>query len=56
MVIYTCSVWQKLTFRAEKAKFYRVNPIGAAEDVNVVRRRANAKKMFTTVTIGITAG
>lgn len=37
--------------RAE-AKFYQGNPIGAAEDVNVVRRRANAKKMFTTVTIG----
>ena len=37
--------------RAE-AKFYQGNTSGAAEDVNAVRRRANAKKMFTTVTIG----
>ena len=37
--------------RAE-AKFYQGNASGAAEDVNAVRRRANAKKMYTTVTIG----
>lgn len=37
--------------RAE-AKFYQGNTSGAAEDVNAVRRRANAKKIFTTVTIG----
>ena len=37
--------------RAE-ARFYQGNAGGAAEDVNKVRARANAKKMFTTVTIG----
>lgn len=37
--------------RAE-AKFYQGNATGAAEDVNAIRKRANAKKMFTTVTIG----
>lgn len=37
--------------RAE-ARFYQGNATGAAEDVNAIRRRANAKKMFTTVTIG----
>lgn len=37
--------------RAE-AKFYQGNAAGAAEDVNAVRKRANAKKMYTTVTIG----
>ena len=37
--------------RAE-AKFYQGNASGAAEDVNAVRRRANAKKMYSTVTIG----
>lgn len=37
--------------RAE-AKFYQGNTSGAAEDVNAIRRRANAKKMYTTVTIG----
>ena len=52
MVIYTCSVWSETYLLRAEAKFYQGNPIGAAEDVNVVRRRANAKKMFTTVTIG----
>ncbi len=37
--------------RAE-AKFYQGNATGAAEDVNAIRKRANAKKMFTTVNIG----
>ena len=37
--------------RAE-AKFYQGNATGAAEDVNAVRKRANAKKMYTTVNIG----
>lgn len=37
--------------RAE-ARFYQGNTTGAAEDVNAIRRRANAKKMYTTVTIG----
>ena len=37
--------------RAE-AKFYQGNVTGAAEDVNAIRKRANAKKMYTTVTIG----
>lgn len=37
--------------RAE-AKFYQGNVTGAASDVNEIRSRAKAKKMFTTVTIG----
>lgn len=37
--------------RAE-AKFYQGNAAGAAQDVNIIRRRANARHMFTTVTIG----
>lgn len=37
--------------RAE-ARFYQGNAAGAAEDVNAIRRRANSKKMYTTVTIG----
>ena len=37
--------------RAE-ATFYQGNARGAAQDVNAVRQRANAKKMYSTVTIG----
>lgn len=37
--------------RAE-AKFYQGNAGGAAQDVNIIRKRANAQKMYTTVTIG----
>ena len=37
--------------RAE-AKFYQGNAAGAAQDVNVIRKRANARHMFSTVTIG----
>lgn len=37
--------------RAE-AKFYQGRTGEAADDVNEVRKRANAKKLFTTVTIG----
>ncbi len=37
--------------RAE-AKFYQGNASGAADDVNAIRRRAKARHLFTTVTIG----
>lgn len=37
--------------RAE-AKFYQGKAAEAAQDVNALRQRANAKKMYTTVTIG----
>ena len=37
--------------RAE-ARFYQGNASGAAQDVNAVRQRANARHLFTTVTIG----
>lgn len=37
--------------RAE-AKFYQGNAAGAAQDVNTIRSRANARHLFTTVTIG----
>lgn len=37
--------------RAE-ARFYQGNTAGATDDVNTVRARSNAKKMFGTVTIG----
>lgn len=49
--MYLFRLAETYLLRAE-AKFYQGNAAGAAEDVNVVRRRANAKKMFTTVTIG----
>lgn len=37
--------------RAE-ARFYQGNVTGAAQDVNVIRARAGASQMYTTVTIG----
>lgn len=49
--MYLFRLAETYLLRAE-AKFYQSNAAGAAEDVNVIRRRANAKKMFTTVTIG----
>ena len=49
--LYLFRLAETYLLRAE-AKFYQGNAAGAAEDVNVVRRRANAKKMYTTVTIG----
>lgn len=49
--LYLFRLAETYLLRAE-AKFYQGNTAGAAEDVNAVRRRANAKKMFTTVTIG----
>ncbi len=49
--LYLFRLAETYLLRAE-AKFYQGNAAGAAEDVNVVRRRANAKKMFSTVTIG----
>ena len=49
--LYLFRLAETYLLRAE-AKFYQGNTTGAADDVNAVRRRANAKKMFTTVTIG----
>ena len=49
--LYLFRLAETYLLRAE-AKFYQGNATGAAQDVNVVRRRANAKKMYTTVTIG----
>ena len=49
--MYLFRLAETYLLRAE-AKFYQNNTTGAAADVNVVRARANAKKMFTTVTIG----
>lgn len=49
--MYLFRLAETYLIRAE-ARFYQGNATGAAEDVNVVRRRAQAKKMFTTVTIG----
>lgn len=49
--LYLFRLAEAYLVRAE-AKFYQGNAAGAAQDVNVIRARANAKKMFTTVTIG----
>lgn len=49
--LYLFRLAETYLLRAE-AKFYQGNAAGAAVDVNEVRKRANAKKMFTTVTIG----
>lgn len=49
--MYLFRLAETYLLRAE-AKFYQGNTTGAAEDVNVIRKRAHAQKMFTTVTIG----
>ena len=49
--MYLFRLAETYLLRAE-AKFYQGNTTSAAEDVNVIRKRANAKKMFTSVTIG----
>lgn len=49
--MYLFRLAETYLLRAE-ARFYQGNTSGAAEDVNVIRRRAHAQKMFTTVTIG----
>lgn len=49
--MYLYRLAEAYLIRAE-AKFYQGNAAGAAQDVNVIRKRANAKKMFSTVTIG----
>lgn len=49
--MYLFRLAETYLIRAE-AKFYQGNAAGAAQDVNVIRRRANARHMFTTVTIG----
>ena len=49
--MYIFRLAETYLLRAE-ARFYQGNATGAAEDVNVIRSRAQAQKMFTTVTIG----
>ena len=49
--MYLFRLAETYLLRAE-ARLYQKNAAGAAQDVNTVRKRANAKKMFSTVTIG----
>lgn len=49
--LYLFRLAETYLLRAE-ARLYQGRAAEAAEDVNVVRRRANAKHMFTTVNIG----
>ena len=49
--MYLFRLAETYLLRAE-AKFYQGNTTGAASDVNEIRSRAHAKKMFKTVTIG----
>jgi hypothetical protein len=49
--MYLFRLAETYLLRAE-ARLYQKNPAGAAEDVNAIRKRANAKKMYTTVNIG----
>lgn len=49
--MYLFRLAETYLLRAE-ARFYQGNRTGAAEDVNVIRKRAHAEKMFSTVTIG----
>jgi hypothetical protein len=49
--MYLYRLAETYLLRAE-AKLYQGNASGAAEDVNIIRKRANAKQMYTTVTIG----
>ncbi len=49
--MYLFRLAETYLIRAE-ARFYQGNAGGAAQDVNIIRSRANARHMFTTVTIG----
>ncbi|MGO4773155.1 RagB/SusD family nutrient uptake outer membrane protein [Flavobacterium sp. W22_SRS_FK3] len=49
--MYIYRLAETYLLRAE-ARFYQGNATGAAQDVNVVRARAGAAQMYTTVTIG----
>ena len=49
--MYLFRLAETYLLRAE-AKLYQGRAAEAAEDVNIIRRRANAKKMYTTVNIG----
>lgn len=49
--MYLFRLAETYLIRAE-AKFYQGNAAGAAQDVNVIRSRANARHLFSTVTIG----
>lgn len=49
--LYLFRLAETYLIRAE-ARFYQGNTSGATEDVNVIRRRANARYMYKTVTIG----
>ncbi|MBQ9262018.1 MAG: RagB/SusD family nutrient uptake outer membrane protein [Prevotella sp.] len=49
--MYLFRLAETYLLRAE-ARLYQNNASGAAEDVNAIRKRANAKKMYTTVNIG----
>ncbi len=49
--MYLFRLAETYLLRAE-ARLYQGNATGATEDVNAIRQRANAKKMFTTVNIG----
>jgi len=49
--MYLFRLAETYLLRAE-AKLYQGDAAGAANDVNVVRQRANAKHMYTTVNIG----
>ncbi|MCD8385889.1 MAG: RagB/SusD family nutrient uptake outer membrane protein [Bacteroidales bacterium] len=49
--LYQFRLAETYLLRAE-AKLYQGHPAEAAEDVNIIRRRANAKQMYTTVNIG----
>lgn len=49
--VYLFRLAETYLLRAE-ARFYQGKSTMAAQDVNVIRRRANAKKMFADVTIG----
>lgn len=49
--MYLFRLAETYLIRAE-ARFYQGNTTGAAQDVNAIRKRANARHLFETVTIG----
>ena len=49
--MYLFRLAETYLLRAE-AKLYQNRPKEAAEDVNIVRRRANCSEYYTTVNIG----
>ena len=45
--VYIFTVWHMPTLLRAEARFWQNKFAGAADDLNVIRERANAKEMYT---------